>query len=123
MREHNVRYAFLIVLLFAMFAAPASAWSQMGRTACVTCHSDADYFDAETIRGTIESYADDVHASIGLSCHDCHGGNPDPQLAEDMESSMDPNHSTNPYRGIPDPHGFGFIRIPGTGAHEVRHLQ
>ena len=41
-----------------------------------------------------------VHADVGLSCHDCHGGNPDPALAEDTDA-MDPAWPDNPYTGEP----------------------
>jgi hypothetical protein len=69
-------------------------------TACVACHSNADFFDEEG-RAIVTQYENDVHAAAGLSCHDCHGGNPAPELAEDLES-MDESHAPNPYRGAPE---------------------
>jgi hypothetical protein len=65
----------------------------------VTCHSNADLFDAKQ-RQIVESFRADVHAEVGLSCQDCHGGNPDPKLAEDP-GAMDPGFAKNPYHGAP----------------------
>lgn len=43
-----------------------------------------------------------IHFSAGISCHDCHGGNPDPALGEDMDSAMDASFRANPYKGRPE---------------------
>ena len=69
-------------------------------TSCVACHGNADMFDGEQL-AIVPAYADDVHAEVGLSCHDCHGGNPDPALSDDFISAMDPEFADNPYRGAP----------------------
>ncbi len=37
-----------------------------------------------------------IHAEVGLSCHDCHGGNPDPALADDMTAAMSETFASNP---------------------------
>ncbi len=92
----------------ALLAVGSLAWAQPPRSACVACHGDAELFDAESIAAIVGGYADDVHAEVGLSCHDCHGGNPDPSLAEDMEASMSEAHAPNPYRGVPE-----RIEVPG----------
>lgn len=41
-------------------------------TSCVSCHSQLDGAALEPTRHTGE----DIHFTRGLSCHDCHGGNP-----------------------------------------------
>jgi hypothetical protein len=41
-------------------------------TSCVSCHSQLDGAAAEPTRKA----AEDIHFIKGLSCHDCHGGNP-----------------------------------------------
>ncbi|HET8797022.1 MAG TPA: cytochrome b N-terminal domain-containing protein, partial [Thermoanaerobaculia bacterium] len=76
----------MIVLLGMLFGA-----TQMGAadTSCTLCHED------------IKGFAADVHAQVGLSCHDCHGGNPDPALAGDI-AAMDPAWAANPFRGKPE---------------------
>jgi hypothetical protein len=42
-----------------------------------------------------------VHAEAGLSCHDCHGGDPDPAHAGDMDAAMNPRFAARPYIGVP----------------------
>lgn len=93
----------IVILLVAiaanvLAATPAPARTP-AKTSCVTCHS-SDMFDA-VAKAKMKTYADDVHAQVGLSCHDCHGGNPDPKLGEDMVSAMDASYKPNPYVGKP----------------------
>jgi hypothetical protein len=67
----RLRVATAVAVLIIAFNARAAAPKQ---TSCTTCHSNI-------------SLQNDVHAQVGLSCHDCHGGNPDPNAG--MEA-MDP---------------------------------
>jgi hypothetical protein len=57
-------------------------------TACTACHT------------AIEHFGNDVHSQVGLSCHDCHGGNPN-AAADDMNAAMDPKFKPNPFRPAP----------------------
>ena len=72
-------------------AAPAPV------TACVACHKD---LDESNLKRPATLWAKDVHASVGLGCHDCHGGNPANQNIEDdderAEAAMDPAHGFKP---------------------------
>ena len=87
-----------LALLLALTAV--TAWGQKkDSTSCLQCHG-SDMFDAAA-RAKIHTFPADVHAQVGLSCHDCHGGNPDPRLGQDMTAAMDPNFKANPYRGAP----------------------
>jgi len=70
----------LMVALFLLGAARLDA-----ATSCTRCHED------------VKLPAADVHAQIGLSCHDCHGGNPDLSLDGDV-NAMDP---ASGFRGKP----------------------
>ena len=79
-------------------AAAAAIAADAAPTSCIACHSNADLFDTESV-AMVAGYAQDVHASVGLSCHDCHGGNPDPALAEDLDAAMSADWAANPYRG------------------------
>lgn len=89
----------LAALLVATgFAAPAAA---QGDTSCLTCHADADMV-GEELAQIAENMQNDVHGGVGLSCHDCHGGNPDPGLADDMFAAMDESFAANPYVGAPE---------------------
>lgn len=85
--------------LFAVFAlvAAAALGAPPAKTSCISCH-DSDLFLPKD-RAKIAKFHDDVHAQVGLSCHDCHGGNPDPDA--DMVTSMDPKFAPNPFRGKP----------------------
>jgi hypothetical protein len=73
----------------------------------VTCHADQDLFEGE-LSEIVENVSHDIHTSVGLSCHDCHGGNPDPALAEDYVAAKDESFDRNPYVGVPEP-----AEVPG----------
>lgn len=88
--------AALLLLGFALAALAAPP-----ATSCVACHSSADYFEPASL-AIVQNFTKDVHATLGLSCHHCHGGNPDPALADDITAAMDPDFAQNPYRGVPE---------------------
>jgi hypothetical protein len=93
-----VRRAAVLLLLLATVPLAAQG-ARLKDSSCTTCHSDPDLFDDEG-RKVVEDYRADIHATIGLSCHDCHGGNPAIDLADDMDA-MDEGFAPNPYRGAP----------------------
>jgi hypothetical protein len=88
----------LVLGLLFVCGGPAGAAEE---TSCTACHGSADLFDGEQLE-IVELWRDGVHAEAELGCHDCHGGNPDPALAEDPEAAMDPGYAENPYAGVPD---------------------
>ncbi|HSL16334.1 MAG TPA: cytochrome c3 family protein [Methylomirabilota bacterium] len=69
-------------------------------TSCVACHGNPDVFDGELLE-LVERWRSGVHAAVELGCHDCHGGNPDPALAENPAAAMDRDYPDNPYLGTP----------------------
>jgi len=87
------------LLALAPLAAPR-ATAEEPVSSCIACHGNSDFFDAEAVK-IVAGFSQDVHAAAGISCHDCHGGNPDPALAEDLEA-MDEHFPGNPYRGKPE---------------------
>jgi len=95
----------LALLVGAFLAAmPVEAQPREGAepvTSCVACHTNPDYFDDEAM-AIVHQVAEGIHGQVGLSCQDCHGGNPDPELAEDPDLAMDPDYIANPYRGAPE---------------------
>jgi hypothetical protein len=102
--------------------AAAAGAVQLQQTSCVMCHFDAELFEPEEI-AALDGYRNDVHATVGLSCHDCHGGNPDPALFEDYVGAMDASFSDNPYRGRPDPAGVpGFCGTCHSDAAYMRRF-
>jgi len=91
--------------VLALLAIPAFALSARAadppQTSCTACHFDAQIFD-DAAQGLRHAFDDDVHAKAGLSCHDCHGGNPDPAHAGDADLAMDAAFAPNPFRGAPE---------------------
>jgi len=84
----------LVVLALSRFA------SAQTDTSCEVCHANPDMFGTEQA-AIVEGFGHDIHKVAGISCQDCHGGNPDPALAEDPAGAMDPDFRANPYRGAP----------------------
>jgi hypothetical protein len=96
-----VRLLLLVLVSTFLLAQLGAAQSKAPETSCTACHRDADLFDPEQLE-VVTDVQRGVHAQVNLSCHDCHGGNQDPQLAEDMDAAMDPTYAANPYRGVPE---------------------
>jgi hypothetical protein len=90
----------LAVLGWAVPAAKPAIAAELRDTSCAGCHADGDLFDSEALQ-IIDNFRLDVHAEVGLSCHDCHGGNPGPSTADDMFAAKDESFELNPYRGAP----------------------
>jgi hypothetical protein len=90
----------LALLCVTVFAKPGRA-ADPTRTSCTGCHLDAQIFEdaAQELR---QAFDEDVHARAGLSCHDCHGGNPDPAHAGDADLAMDAGWAPSPFRGAPE---------------------
>ena len=83
------------IRLFAAAAlfAPLLAFGQ--KNSCVECHNQLD----DELKAPVASFATDVHAEYGLSCKDCHGGNPekdDVDLAKDKSFKGAPKRSQIP---------------------------
>jgi len=85
--------------LTVLVALPATG-AELRPTSCTTCHSDTDLFDQEHLE-IFAGFRVDIHAEVGLSCHDCHGGNPALSIADDMVAAMDESFDLNPYTGPP----------------------
>jgi hypothetical protein len=90
-----------------LLAIPAPGPAAAPATSCVACHADA-VLAGEGSAALVASFADDVHQAAGLSCQDCHGGNPDPALAERPAAAMDEGFSASPFVGAP-----GRVDVPG----------
>jgi len=88
--------AVAVVILWAILCGRGVAYAQ---TSCIHCHG-GDLFD-DAAKAKVKHFNVDVHSQAGLSCHDCHGGNPDPKLGDDIAGAMDPKFKPNPYIGAP----------------------
>ena len=82
----------------ALAVGSAGQAAAVPSTSCLTCHADPELFDDEQ-RKKLETFRADVHAEVGLSCHDCHGGNPAMDMATDNAGAMNPDFASNPYTG------------------------
>ena len=73
---------FLIFLTLPFLTLPPLAGAQ-GESVCVQCHA------AQSGRGAIpvKPWRESIHAANGISCSDCHGGDP-----KDAANAMNPAH-------------------------------
>ncbi|MFQ6114987.1 MAG: cytochrome c3 family protein [bacterium] len=90
----------IVSLLFVLFLrATALAITQeesqtQKENSCISCHLEI----GEELARPVEGMKQDVHAQRGLSCADCHGGDPESGLDGDLEAAMDPAKG---YLGVP----------------------
>jgi hypothetical protein len=91
------------ILGLAAFALPGPAAEETAKplkgplpteTSCVKCHADLDGVLQEPTKHTGE----DVHFTVGLSCHDCHGGDPTAGLDGDPTAA---HSKAKGFRGKP----------------------
>ncbi|MBI4396000.1 MAG: cytochrome c3 family protein [Elusimicrobia bacterium] len=80
------RFFFLCFLAQAVLIQSLSAQNQ-----CVLCHATM----GEDHEAILRAFEGDIHRQAGLSCHSCHGGDPE---AADAGSAMDPSAG---FRGAP----------------------
>lgn len=95
--------ALLLLPLTLALGAPGVA--ETPTTSCIACHGDADMVDDESA-ALVKGFLPDIHAQKGLSCQDCHGGNPDPALADDPDAAMDEKFAAHPFVGAPERTGI-----------------
>jgi predicted CXXCH cytochrome family protein len=78
---HPVRRSFVCALLVLMLFTLASAQK---KSSCVECHAK---LDDPRLSAPATLFDNDVHRGRGLSCNDCHGGDPN---ADTKEGAKDP---------------------------------
>ncbi|RNC66654.1 MAG: cytochrome C [Desulfuromonadales bacterium] len=91
MRLHALagrKILFAVTLLLAVFAYPHSSPAQM-ETVCLQCHEPQPGKGGAPVKKWRES----IHAENGISCHDCHGGDP-----KDSANAMSPARG---FLGVP----------------------
>jgi predicted CXXCH cytochrome family protein len=92
MRAKTSMALYLAALLLLAAGCPwlVSAEEPEPADSCVECHAEL----SDELGAPVEAMKDDLHASRGLSCADCHGGNPhDPD-----PTAMDAEQG---FRGVP----------------------
>ncbi len=80
-----------ILMLWVAFGGVTTIFAQQGdkpslQNSCISCHLEM----GDELAVPVEGLKNDVHAEVGLSCADCHGGDPTVGFDGDMEASMDP---------------------------------
>jgi predicted CXXCH cytochrome family protein len=68
------------VMVAVALAFGAAIEAQERRNNCIECHRN---LDDEDLSRPAPVAADDVHASAGIACADCHGGDPRLEIADD----------------------------------------
>jgi len=88
MRNQQNRRNSIVALIAVLMVLPV--WSYAADDNCLTCHKD---FEDGT--GPSHLIAKDIHVQKGLSCSDCHGGDP-------VLNDMDDVRQSAGYKGVPD---------------------
>ena len=88
-RRRGARRASPVLLIFALLLIPRFGYGE-GPDSCVECHRPLP----DKLGAAVAKIDGDIHYQNGLSCADCHGGDPkDPGL-----TAMDPGKG---FRGVP----------------------
>lgn len=88
MRISKILFVIIVVSVFAFAAGTCLAAAE--DTVCVQCHGGLD----GELGAPVEQWKGSVHAANGISCHDCHGGDP-----TDFELAMLPESG---FIGVPE---------------------
>jgi predicted CXXCH cytochrome family protein len=75
-------------VIFAIFLSYPSLYSQIN--SCMDCHKELE----DELLTPVEAFKIDIHQQFGLSCADCHGGNP---AEEDIDLAKDKS-----FKGVPE---------------------
>jgi hypothetical protein len=68
----------ILIMIIALFFTFANIIYAQEKNMCISCHTDEEMLP--------EDYSEhDIHLTSGISCNDCHGGNPN---SEDADLSM-----------------------------------
>jgi len=78
---------FLGIFLTLLLSCSTSLFSQ--KNSCGECHAKLE----NELKAPVEGFKSDIHQQFGLSCKDCHGGNPE---QEDVDLAKDRS-----FKGVP----------------------
>ncbi len=87
---------FIMTLFLVLVLAAAQSGFAVDDTVCIQCHGSLD----ERLSAPVEQWQSSVHYANGISCHDCHGGDP-----TDFELAMSPERGfigVPEYEAVPD---------------------
>jgi len=88
-RPKTQKKNFLCLIFLCAFIIPSSLFGQ--KNSCVECHSQLDH----ELLAPVKAFEQDIHKQYGLSCQDCHGGNP---ARDEPESAKDKSFKGAPER-------------------------
>lgn len=86
----------VLILLAGLWTASSVPAEEPAETVCIQCHSGQE----AKLADPVEEWRQSIHAASGISCHDCHGGDP-----TDFANAMSPERGfvgTPDYAGVPD---------------------
>src|SRR5678815_3122472 len=83
--EHNNKFLAPVVVAALMVLALFTLASAQKKSSCIDCHVK---LDDPRLSNPAKLFVNDVHRSRGLSCNDCHGGDPN---ADTSEAAKDPS--------------------------------
>jgi hypothetical protein len=91
---HSLPTFHTMLLLVTFLVLPLTAVAQENSTVCIQCHA------GQSGRGgkPVQPWKESIHAASGISCHDCHGGDP-----KDAPSAMSPARG---FLGVPKEAGI-----------------
>jgi hypothetical protein len=90
-----MRQSFVIAIWLLATACPLFGQTEKeNASSCISCHLEI----GDEMVVPVAGMKDDVHARQGLSCEDCHGGDPTVGFDGDAEASMNPEKG---YIGVP----------------------
>ncbi|HUU14599.1 MAG TPA: cytochrome c3 family protein [Terriglobia bacterium] len=81
---------FVAAIIASLLVAASLSAAPTPESTCITCHSMLDGKLADPVK----KFESAVHRQVGLSCADCHGGNP-------ADESMDSMSPAKGFRGVP----------------------
>lgn len=81
----------VILTLFRLFLGTQAN----AQTSCINCHKQLE----DELKAPTEALETDIHLKNGISCHNCHGGNPTLKVEDDAEAAM---NIKNGYIGTPE---------------------
>jgi len=93
----TINLFYIILIIITCIAVPIYAQSEKPVNSCLACHAELD----DALGKPAKLIKDDVHQEMGVSCANCHGGDP---ASDDPEIAMSPQ---NGFLGAPDP-----LKIP-----------
>ena len=89
----RIIYLFSPVIL-VIFLSHLGLYSQTN--SCIECHKELE----DELQSPVEAFKGDIHRQFGMSCKDCHGGNP---AEEDIDLAKDKTFKGTPERShIPE---------------------